>query len=79
MKPNAAEDPKLTPAQWGALQTLFHRILQLAAQNAGMNKTCLSCLHFDEEKELCTFYNPAMRPPARIIVEACLAHTETPF
>jgi hypothetical protein len=74
-----SDDPKLTPEQMRGMESVLHRVVQLAAQKAGWNRTCLSCCHFDESQELCTFYKPAMRPPARVIVEACPAWAETPF
>lgn len=73
------QTPKLSPEQAAALLTLFQRTLQIGARNLGMNRTCLSCCHFNEAAESCTFYNPAMRPPARVIVEACPAWSEAPF
>lgn len=73
MTPDPSKDPKMTPEQTAALKTLFHRMIQIAAVNTGMNRTCLSCEFFNEATEACTFYNPAIRPPARVIVEACPA------
>lgn len=79
MKIDPNETPKLTPEQTQALMIIFQRTLQIGAQNLGMARTCLSCCHFNEAAEACTFYNPAMRPPARVIVEACPAWSGDPF
>ena len=79
MTPNPAEDPKLTPEQMAGLHGVIHRTMQLVAAKSGWNRTCLSCCHFHEGTEACTFYSPPMRPPARVIVEACPAWSETPF
>jgi hypothetical protein len=73
MKIDPQQDPKLTPEQMASLKTLLHRTIQLVGHAAGMNRTCLSCRYFNESSEACTFYNPAIRPPARVIVEACPA------
>ena len=79
MTTNPAEDPKITPGQMQALQTLFGRVVQLAAKQAGWDRTCLSCMHFDEARDVCVYYTTAMRPPARVIVETCPAYDELPF
>lgn len=43
-------------------------------------RTCVHCLHFDERDEACTFYNPVMRPPARVIAFGCPAfEDDIPF
>jgi hypothetical protein len=74
-----SEDPKLTPEQMRGMEAVLHRVVQIAARHAGWNHTCLSCCHFNEASEQCTYYAPPMRPPARVIVEGCPAHAETPF
>ncbi len=50
--------------------------LRELAQAAGKicsegRRTCPNCLHFDEAAEVCTFYNPQLRPPARVIAFGC--------
>lgn len=37
--------------------------------NKGGFKSCISCIHFDEQTEQCKLYK--QRPPARVIVNAC--------
>ena len=71
-------DPKLSPEQADSLRMILHRTMQLVAAKTGMSRTCLSCGHFNEASEQCTFYTPSMRPPARIIVEACPAWEASP-
>jgi hypothetical protein len=42
-------------------------------------RTCLTCDHFEQAKELCQFHN-YMRPPARIIAFGCSDYVnEIPF
>ena len=79
MKINTAQTSKLSDEQQKALITIFQRTLQIGAANLGMNRTCLTCCHFNETQESCNYYNPPMRPPARVIVESCPAWGETPF
>lgn len=45
-----------------------------------VTKTCLNCLHFDEQTEFCKIAK--CRPPARVIATSCKAHVdndEIPF
>lgn len=70
---------KLTPEQFTSLEAVMQRTVELVCIKSGMSRTCLSCSHFNEASESCTFYNPPMRPPARVIVEACPAWSENPF
>lgn len=45
-------------------------------------RSCITCVCFDEKRELCTFSGYNMRPPARIIALGCGKHTtddEIPF
>lgn len=71
------KDPKLSPQQYEALKMLFRRVIQMTAENAGMNKTCLNCFHFEEAVETCKICN--QRPPARVIVEGCPEYDFIPF
>lgn len=71
--------PKLTPEQEHGLRLILDRTAGMIIESQGWHRTCLSCLHFNEATEQCTFYVPAMRPPARVIVEACPAWDGTPF
>lgn len=78
MNLDPTQTPKLTPEQTAALMLIFQRTLQIGAANMGMNRTCLSCAHFQEQTELCAKWNA--RPPARVIVESCPEWTGgTPF
>lgn len=79
MTVDPANTPKLSPEQELALTIIFQRTLQIGAASLGMGRTCLKCCHFNEPTESCTYYTPAMRPPARVIVEGCPAWSETPF
>jgi hypothetical protein len=38
--------------------------------------SCLSCVTFNEERELCGQSNPPARPPARVIAFGCPAYIE---
>lgn len=51
--------------------------LQRAIENKldSLKRTCLSCVFFDEPKEVCTRYDD-QRPPARIIANGCDGHEE---
>lgn len=40
------------------------------------HRTCLSCEHFKEQDELCLLAH--VRPPARVLVEGCVAYEEKP-
>lgn len=41
-------------------------------------QTCVSCWHFDEQREICKLCN--MHPPARVIVNGCPQYyDEIPF
>lgn len=42
-----------------------------ALDECGYLHTCMNCKHFDEPKELCTFFKPHSRPPARVIAFGC--------
>jgi len=72
-------EPKLTPQEHAALVDIFKRAFEIGVGKVGANKTCLSCCHFQEGADVCTFYTPAMRPPARVIVTACPAWQGEPF
>lgn len=40
------------------------------AVHAGRS-TCVHCIYFKEAAEVCTFYTPQARPPARVIAFGC--------
>jgi hypothetical protein len=68
-------DLKLSPEQLESLAGVFVRAGEIAARIAGWNRNCLGCVHFSEAAEHCGRWN--MRPPARVIVEACPDFLET--
>jgi hypothetical protein len=72
-------DAKLTPQEIQSLEKLMSRTVELVCQKSGIGRTCLSCAFFREGEDVCTFYAPPMRPPARVIVESCPAWSEAPF
>jgi len=42
-------------------------------------RTCVNCLHFDKQKEICLKFNNE-RPPAKIIAHGCEGYTnDIPF
>lgn len=60
----------------------FRLVLGLLQEGAEMSlqKSCLNCCNFEEEKELCRLAKA--RPPARVIAYACPNHfdeSEIPF
>lgn len=55
--------PTLKPDGLYDLKYLFEQKLK------PIYKSCVSCEHWEEEKELCKLNN--LRPPARVIVYAC--------
>lgn len=74
---------KITPEHTAALENFLQgtvaRSLEIVAYKNGWNRTCLSCEHFREGDDVCTFYTPNQRPPARVIVEGCPAWIDIPF
>lgn len=50
----------------------LNKLAEAAAKicNEG-RRTCVNCLHFDDHAEVCTFYTPQMRPPAKVIAFGC--------
>lgn len=43
-------------------------------------RTCVHCGYFDQPSEVCTFYVPASRPPAKVIAFGCPSFEEqVPF
>lgn len=50
---------------------------ELAAAAFDRLPTCMTCLYFDEQTEMCTRYNA--RPPARVIAYGCPDHDSLPF
>lgn len=39
-------------------------------------RTCINCERFDEKTEICKFYVPHSRPPARVIISGCVNHKD---
>lgn len=58
-----------------ALQTILRETLFIMQRRV----CCINCMHFNEERELCTLYNA--QPPARTIALGCAAYkyNGTPF
>lgn len=52
------------------------RIIRAFVQLVERRKSCISCQHFDEPKELCGL--ASARPPARTIAMGCPAWLENP-
>lgn len=70
------ERPKLIS---GARADLTNAIANLIEQH-NIYKTCLNCINFREDQELCKLAN--QRPPARVIAYGCKAwedKDEIPF
>lgn len=64
-------EPKLTPEAFQGVTELFKEALRIAIARSEIDRTCLSCIHFDEPTEICGKYNA--KPCARVIVESCPA------
>jgi hypothetical protein len=56
-----------------ALSTLMQHIREAVNEHGAM-RSCLNCLHFAEETELCGKF--ASRPPARVIAYSCPAYED---
>jgi len=59
----------LTPEETESLEAVFQASLKIAIDKLGLNKSCLACVNFSEETEICKLYGK--RPPAAIIVSGC--------
>lgn len=59
----------LTPEQSEALAEYTKRVTTAVIVANKWNQTCLECVHFHEESEVCRKWGE--RPPARTIVESC--------
>ena len=74
---------KLTlDAKFTLRNALDNMLSGLIEQNEPVYKSCLNCMNFDEQKEVCNYAKPPQRPPARIIAYACprwLDLDEIPF
>ena len=68
---------KLTPNDIANLVAVMQRAVEIAADKSGAGRTCLACIHFHEETEICDVAEK--RPPARVIVSGCKAFDPAPF
>jgi len=50
--------------------------IQDALADSGFLNTCVNCVHFNEDKEVCTKGGVNARPPARIIAFGCEVFVE---
>lgn len=61
--------PKLRiDAHYDLASAITNAIETVAKQNH-IYQSCLNCLNFQEQKELCSLYN--QRPPAKVIAFGC--------
>jgi hypothetical protein len=64
------------------LTAALRGMLGIELRRTDIYASCVSCINFDHEKELCNKATPPQRPPAHIIADACPAYeddNEIPF
>lgn len=69
----------INPKPWPHIRYLLTDKIRQMIIEGGANRSCITCEHFDEPKELCI---PAKaRPPARVIALGCDSYidNEIPF
>ncbi len=60
-------------------QVFIERLGKEIAENlleCGLVRTCCNCDSFDDKREVCTYNNANIRPPAKIIATGCEKHND---
>lgn len=55
----------------------YLRLLTQKLHDMGLITTCLTCVHFDNEKNICSVYNQL--PPPQVIGLGCITWDYLPF
>lgn len=73
--------PKIRSDAFYDIQSSLIYALEKATKENGLLRSCINCIHFNEQNESCKLAN-GLKPPARIIAYGCVkweCHDEIPF